>query len=287
MRILLVTGRLAEPLVRKYGKGCEVFVTPVSVAAFLTPKLIAHYLEKVNVKGYDLILIPGLVRGSAQEIEEKIGILTFKGPRYAHDLPQVLKAIREGFKLSKEVPADLLFHQDTLKKVEDIKNKTKNKAYIEKALKKPYNFFIGTLPVGFDFPHRILAEIVDAPKLSVSEIVKRAVYYLKSGADIIDIGMVSGKKNLEFIEKIPEIREKLSEEGFSVPISFDSLNEREIEKALDYADLFLSIDESNVERLVTDKPVVLIPTNQKKGYFPKNPAERTKFLERLDRKSVV
>ncbi|AIF69913.1 dihydropteroate synthase [Palaeococcus pacificus DY20341] len=286
MRILLVTGRLAEPLVRKYGKGCEVFVTPVSVAAFLTPKLIAHYLEKVNVKGYDLILIPGLVRGSAQEIEEKIGILTFKGPRYAHDLPQVLKAIREGFKLSKEVPADLLFHQDTLKKVEDIKNKTKNKAYIEKALKKPYNFFIGTLPVGFDFPHRILAEIVDAPKLSVSEIVKRAVYYLKSGADIIDIGMVSGKKNLEFIEKIPEIREKLSEEGFSVPISFDSLNEREIEKALDYADLFLSIDESNVERLVTDKPVVLIPTNQKKGYFPKNPAERTKFLERLKEEAL-
>lgn len=45
-RILLVTGKLAEPLVRKYGRGCDVFVAPVSVAAFLTPELIVRYLKK-------------------------------------------------------------------------------------------------------------------------------------------------------------------------------------------------------------------------------------------------
>jgi len=62
-KILLVTGKLAEPLVRKYGKGCDVFVTPVSVAAFLTPELIVRYLKKAGIRGedYDLILIPGLV----------------------------------------------------------------------------------------------------------------------------------------------------------------------------------------------------------------------------------
>lgn len=286
MRILLVTGRLAEPLVKKYGKGCDVFVTPVSVAAFLTPELIVRYLKKANVKGYDLILIPGLVRGSAQEIEDKIGIPAFKGPRYAHDLPQVLKAIREGFKLSKEVPADLLFQEDALKKVEDIKNKTKNKNYIMKALKKPYNFLVRDLPVGFDFPHRILAEIVDAPRLSINEIVERAIYYIKSGSDIIDLGMISGETNLAFTEKIPEIREKLKEEGFDVPISFDSFNEREIENALNFADLFLSLDESNIEALVTEKPVVLIPTNQKKGYFPANPKKRVEFLEKLKERAL-
>ncbi|MBO8173894.1 MAG: dihydropteroate synthase-like protein [Thermococcus sp.] len=288
MKILLVTGKLAEPLVRKYGRGCDVFVTPVSVAAFLTPKLIAHYLRKAGIKSedYDLIIIPGLVRGSAQIIEDELGIPAFKGSRYAFDLPQVLKALKEGFKLSKEVPADDLFQRDALKKVEDVKNKTKNKVYIEKALKKPHNFLIGNLPVGFDFPHRILAEIVDAPKLSSDEVISKAVYYLESGADIIDIGMVSGETNLDFIEVIPEVRDALRERGYDAPVSFDSLNTKEIERALNLADLFLSIDESNFEELVTEKPVVLIPTNQKKGFFPRNPHERVEFLEMLKEKAL-
>ncbi len=288
MRILLVTGRLAEPLVRKYGRGCDVFVSPVSVAAFLTPELIVSYLKRAGIESedYGLILIPGLVRGSAQLIEDELGIPAFKGPRYAFDLPQVLQALNEGFKLSREVPADDLFHKDALKKVEDIKNKTRNRDYIEKALKKPHNFLIGNLPVGFDFPHRILAEVVDAPRMGVEGTVARAEYYLKSGANIIDIGMVSGEMNLDFVELLPEIRDGLKEKGYNPPISFDSLNPEEIERALDYGDLFLSIDESNVEGLVTEKPVVLIPTNQKKGFFPKKPMERVLFLEKLKERAI-
>ncbi|ASJ02688.1 dihydropteroate synthase [Thermococcus profundus] len=282
-RILLVTGRLAEPLVRKYSEGYDVFVTPVSVAAFLTPELIARYLKKAGVKSeeYDLILVPGLVRGSAQLIEDELGIPAYKGPRNAMDLSQVLKALEEGFKLSKEIPADELFSFDALKRVEDIRNKTRNRNYIEEALKKPWNVLIGNLPVGRDFPARILGEVVDSPKLGVEKTLEKALYYLREGADIIDIGMVAGETNLNFIEKLPEIRERLKEAGFDVPISFDSLNTSEIESALDYADLFLSVDEGNLEALVTEKPVVLIPTNQRKGYFPTKPAERVEFLEKL------
>ncbi len=154
-RILLVTGKLAEPLVRKYGRGCDVFVAPpVSVAAFLTPELIVRYLKKAGIKSedYDFILIPGLVRGSAQIIEDELGIPTFKGPRNAMDLPQVLKALEEGFKLSKEVPADDLFSFDALKRVEDIRNRTKNKNYIEEALKKPWNVLIGNFQQEGTFP---------------------------------------------------------------------------------------------------------------------------------------
>ncbi|NJE04821.1 dihydropteroate synthase-like protein [Thermococcus sp. M36] len=287
-RILLVTGRLAEPLVRKYGKGCNVFVTPVSVAAFLTPEMIADYLKKAGIKSddYDLILIPGLVRGSAQLIEDELGIPAFKGPRNAMDLPQTLKALREGFKPSKEVPADDLFSVDALKRVEDIRNKAKNRRYIEKALKKPWNVLIGGLPAGRDFPTRILGEVVDAPKLGIEKVIEKALYYLHEGADIVDIGMIAGETNLDFIGGIPEIHERLKEAGFEVPISFDSLNTAEIEKALDYADLFLSIDEGNLEELVTEKPVVLIPTNQREGFFPTRPAERVEFLERLKERAI-
>lgn len=287
-RILLVTGKLAEPLVRKYGGGCDVFVAPVSVAAFLTPELIVGYLKKAGIKSedYDLILIPGLVKGSAQFIEDELGIPAFKGPRNAMDLPQVLKALEEGFKLSREVPADELFSFDALKRVEDIRNRTRNKNYIERALKKPWNVLIGNLPAGRDFPARILGEIVDAPKLGVEKTVEKALYYLREGADMVDIGMVAGETNPDFVELIPEVREKLGKAGFDVPLSLDSLNEREIEAGLNYADLFLSVDESNLEALVTEKPVVLIPTNQMGGYFPTKPVERVEFLERLKEKAL-
>ncbi len=287
-KILLVTGKLAEPLVRKYGEGCDVFVTPVSVAAFLTPEMVVHYLKKAGIKNgdYDIILIPGLVRGSTGLIEDELGIPAFKGPRNAMDIPQTLKALGEGFRLSKEKPADELFSFDALKRVEDIRNKTKNRRYIEKALKKPWNVLIGNLPAGKDFPARILGEVVDAPRLGVEKTVERALYYLREGADIIDIGMVAGETNLDFIELIPEIRERLGEKGFEVPISFDSLNTAEIEKALDYADLFLSVDRGNLEELVTEKPVVLIPTNQGRGFFPTRPSERVEFLENLKEQAL-
>jgi len=288
MRILLVTGKLAEPLVRKYGKGCDVLVTPVSVAAFLTPELIVRYLKRAGVRSedYDLILIPGLVRGSAQLVEDEIGIPTFKGPRNAMDLAAVLKALKGGFKLSKEKPADELFSLDGLKRVADIRNKARDRRYIEKALKRPGNILIGNLPAGRDFPVRILGEVVDAPKLGVEKTVEKALHYLREGADVIDIGMVAGETNLDFIESLPEIREGLRERGFDVPISFDSLNTAEIEKALGYADLFLSVDEGNLEELVTEKPVVLIPTNQGKGFFPANPPERVEFLEKLKERAL-
>jgi len=95
--------------VRKYGQGCDVFVTPVSVAAFLTPEMIAGYLKKAGIKSedYDLILIPGLVRGSAQVVEDELGIPAFKGPRNAMDIPQTLKAVENGFKTTFKFLLDL------------------------------------------------------------------------------------------------------------------------------------------------------------------------------------
>lgn len=284
MRILLVTGRLAEPLVRKYGKGCDVFVTPVTVAAFLTPELIVYYLKKskINVKEYDLILIPGLVKGSAEVIEREFGVPAYKGPKNAVDIPQVLKAIKQGFKLSKIVPADELFSQDALKKVEDIRNKAKNKRYIEKALKRPGNILIGTLPVGLDFPTRIVAEIVDAPSLTIEEIMRKAKYYLREGADIIDIGMESGKTNVEFLESVlPEIKEKIN-----APLSLDTLNPKEIEAGEKEVDLILSVDFGTVEEILPSKPVVLIPTNMKEGKFIEDPIGRAKALEKLKEKAL-
>ena len=63
--------------------------------------------------------------------------------------------------------ADKLIEEEKRKKafkiIEDFENDAEN---IEKLLKKPNNIMIGKLPVGEDFPMRVLAEIANAPFLS-------------------------------------------------------------------------------------------------------------------------
>lgn len=121
------------------------------------------------------------------------------------DLLQVLKVFEEGFKFSKEVFVDDFFFFDVFKRVEDIRNRMKNKNYIEEVLKKFWNVFIGNFLVGRDFFVRIFVEVVDVFMFGVEKIVERVFYYFCEGVDIIDIGMVVGERNFEFVDVIFEI----------------------------------------------------------------------------------
>ncbi len=40
---------------------------------------------------------------------------------------------------------------------------------------------------------RVLAEIANAPLLTDEELLTRAEYFVRSGADMVDIGMVAGE----------------------------------------------------------------------------------------------
>ncbi len=110
----MVTGALAEDTVKRYAKESgvetETIALKIQVAAFLTPETIVKALENVNLKGFDVILVPGLVRGDTALISKATGIEAFKGPRYAADLPTVLELLGE-VKLSTVVPACELLHE--------------------------------------------------------------------------------------------------------------------------------------------------------------------------------
>lgn len=88
----------------------------------------------------------------------------------------------------------------------------------------------------------ILAEIVDAPRLAVAEILKRAAYYKAKGAGIIDLGTdVYGD-----FPHLAEAVRALKEEGYLV--SVDSLKTGDILVAVNAgADMVLSINSSNIE----------------------------------------
>lgn len=69
---------------------------------------------------------------------------------------------------------------------------------------------------------KIFAEIVDAPNVTVEEVVKRAYYYKKNGADVIDTGCLPGTK----FPHMEDIIITLKQEGFTV--SIDSLEDDDL-----------------------------------------------------------
>jgi len=88
---------------------------------------------------------------------------------------------------------------------------------------------------------KIFAEIVDAPHVSVEEVVKRAYYYKKNGADVIDIGCLPSTD----FPQMEEIIQTLKQEGFMV--SIDSLETNDLLRGGKAgADYMLSLHESTL-----------------------------------------
>ena len=280
LKVLLITGLLAEDTVKRYTQNSsvttEVVALKVPVAALLTPAYIADALKNLNIHAFDVVLVPGLIRGDAMVIAEATGIPTFKGPRYAADLPTVLDALGH-VKLSTVTPAcDLLSEELKQKALQELAVVEKNR---DALLKKRCNMLIGELALGKDFPMRVMAEIVDAPLLSTDEVQRLAKRYVKAGADIIDVGMVAGESRPAEGKRAVEAVKRV----VNVPVSIDTFDLKEIEEAVSAgAELVLSVDAGNVEDVapfVFDKAVVVVPTNQRKGYFPNIIEERVGFLE--------
>jgi dihydropteroate synthase-like protein len=140
---------------------------------------------------------------------------------------------------------------------------------------------IGDLAMGKEFPMRVLAELVDAPSMSEAEVKRLARRFVMAGADIVDVGMIAGESRPADARRLVA----LVKCTVDVPVSIDSLDPGEIrEGVLAGADLVLSGDAGNIEKIascVSKVAVVVIPTNQQKGQFPKKAEERVAFLEEI------
>jgi dihydropteroate synthase-like protein len=91
-RVLFVTGRLAEPALRRVLAEmqpaflAEVAVLKITVAALMTTPWIAKFLTVPP--GTDLILLPGLVEGDPELLASKVGVKVEKGPKDLREIPQ-------------------------------------------------------------------------------------------------------------------------------------------------------------------------------------------------------
>lgn len=91
-RVLFVTGKLAEPALRRtLGEmappfGWDVAVMKITVAALMTTAWIARFLEVPPET--DLVLIPGLCEGDPAVLAEQAGVRVEKGPKDLRQIPQ-------------------------------------------------------------------------------------------------------------------------------------------------------------------------------------------------------
>jgi dihydropteroate synthase len=91
-RVLFVTGRLAEPALRRTVAGMappfawDVAVMKITVAALMTTPWIARFLTVPPET--DLVLIPGLCEGDPAVIAQKVGVPVEKGPKDLREIPE-------------------------------------------------------------------------------------------------------------------------------------------------------------------------------------------------------
>jgi len=91
-RVLFVTGKLAEPALRRVLKEMQppfqpdVAVMKITVAALMTTPWIARFLEVPPET--DLVLIPGLCEGDTAMLRERFGVRVEKGPKDLREIPR-------------------------------------------------------------------------------------------------------------------------------------------------------------------------------------------------------
>ncbi|WP_290899108.1 dihydropteroate synthase-like protein [Ferroglobus sp.] len=242
MKVLVVTGKLAESLVREV-VDCDVLVLDIDIAAFITPSHLRNY----DLSDYDLVLVPGLTAGNDwKKLEVEKGVKIRLGPIHAYDLKYVLERVEE-IELSHEIPACRL--------IESIKAEEVKRAVDEI---DDFAFEVNGVKIGGSTRMKVVAEVVDATKLSGEELTRRIEHYLESGADIIDLGIP-----LEF--EVEEVRRavKVAKDLCDV-VSIDTFSIRAIKAGIEAgADMIMSLSTENLKALefIKNEVVVVVDRN--------------------------
>jgi len=288
-KILIITGLNSYSIIKKVIQPIkeyeiEVFKAPISISAFLTEKMVEDIINKISLRQYKLILLPGFVQWDTYSLEKKYSINLRKGPEFASDLPMIFKNLKT-IELSTKIPANKLFKIAGEKEYEEIVKEQMDKS---KDNISNHTFYINektsNIIIGRGLPPPIIAEIVNCTEKSDKSILKKVQHYIDSGAEVIDIGCIANKI---YPDRVKEII-KLIRSNFDVLISIDSMEKNEIKAAVNEGiDLILSFDLGNYEELEDipkDIPIVILPTNIKESYFPKKPEIRVRNLFDLTKK---
>lgn len=252
MRILLVTGKLAYPVIKEVaGDKADVLMLDVGVAAFITPKLLERAIVD-KIGDYDLVLISGLCGSDFSGLEKKLGIKIRLGPKHAYDIPLALQ-YADKIEFSHKVSACQLLsnikRESALKELELLEESA------------GFAFMIKNVKVGGASTMKVTAEVADASRISDMDLVKKIESY--ADADIIDLGIP-----LESSEDAVRHAVKVARSATRKPISVDTLIPEYIKAGvLEGASMVLSLSGANMETagsIIAEKdlPAVVIPNDE-------------------------
>ncbi|WOF16705.1 dihydropteroate synthase-like protein [Methanoplanus sp. FWC-SCC4] len=234
MTILLPTGELAYNTVLEAAKGFDVNIVVFGkIAAFLTP----NNLEKILLenKNCEMVLVSGMCTADFSNLEDKMHIPIYRGPRHAADLGLVLRSLDE-IKLSRHVPADEMLAK---KREEEAVFKV-----LENEKNSSCDFEIKGLKIGGNSRIKVLAEIMDAHKNVDTAFV--AARYFESGADIVDLGFGFDatpddvKRTFESLKEVKGL------------LAADTQDPELIKAAIPYTDIILSLHDENMGSVAED-----------------------------------
>lgn len=259
MRILLVTGRLAYPVVKELANGADVLMLDVGVAAFITPKLLEKALAPAR-GDYDLVLVTGLAASDFSGLEKKLGVKIRLGPKQAYDIPLALAAA-DRVEFSSKVPADQL--------LADVKRESALKELGDIEASASCAFSLKGVKIGGASTMKVVAEVADATKLQDAELIGKIESY--EASDVIDLGIP-----LESSESAVRRAVRVARSATRKPVSVDTLIPEYIKAGIDEgASLILSLNGSNLDEigpLVAEKGLaaVVIPNDESLGELFEN-----------------
>lgn len=234
MNILVVTGKLAKNTSRRsVNDKADVLVLDIEVAAFTTPALLRRSLPQ---KKYDLILIPGMSPGDFSGLEKELGIPIRLGPKHAVDLGFVL-SLAGSFDFSTKIPAcELLIERKRSNAIDKV-------IELENVAVSPLT--LRSVKIGGNSRMKVMAEIVDAGNLEKKDLIKKIIYFVENGADIIDLGMSLDTSETGVRNAIETARYVTG-----IPLSVDTLEPGLINAALDSGiDIVLSLNSKNIDKV--------------------------------------
>jgi len=229
MKVLAVTGRMAQDLVRQYSKEADVLVLEVDIAAFITPEM----LQCAAPIGYDLILIPGAITADFSTAEAVLGTKIRLGPKHAADLGFVLSHLGD-VELSTSTPACVLLEsrmrKDALSTIETLEAEAKPAMNIK------------GVKIGGNSRMKVLAEVVDATRMDEATLTRKISYFEAQVADMIDLGV-----SLDASPDQVAFAVKTAKKVTDLPVSIDTIQPELIMSGIMAgADLVLSLNGDNI-----------------------------------------
>ncbi|MEM4601926.1 MAG: DUF6513 domain-containing protein [Desulfurococcaceae archaeon] len=260
MKLVFITGQVAAGIIREIAEkvradfniDVDVVVLPIPVAAMMNLEYLKKEIPKrlESLRNADLIIVPGYTTGDMRELLEITGLNVVKGPRYAYDLPLMIKAIQEGVKFSTSIPADEVIKEQVMA----IEANTLKEARF-RALKGAL-FNIGNLPVSSHYPLVVL-EVYVSGEDELEKYIAAA-----NTADLISIGIPYGFGERKAESVLGTLRERLKDK----PIGIDSAEKSLIINTADLVDFINGVSVDSLDWLIKnsdqlkDKPIILVNT---------------------------